>query len=133
MIQNENQTYCSFRRRYLVGRQRPAGWRALIRASVVCSIFITRNMEAATRDLSEGQRSSRVSVTVDYHMGKHQGEIVHPRAHNGRLQHSGLAGGEVVWKNVTHADADGVTSHSQRRRSAISWKGFAIKMILLAL
>jgi|SRR5882672_9049874 len=61
MIQNENQTYCSFRRRYLVGRQRPAG-AALIRADVDCSIFVTRNMDPATRDLSEGQRSSRVSV-----------------------------------------------------------------------
>jgi len=111
----------------ILGQQRPAG-RPLIRASVVCSIFITRNMKLH-KDLSEVTAVSRVSVLPLTTTWQTQGEDRHRDAHNGRLQQRGTGGGEVVWKNVTHADADGVTSHSQRRRSAISWKGFRYKMI----
>src|SRR5882724_7353558 len=50
-----------------------------------------------------GPRAYR--FTVDYHMANTKGEIVHRERITGDYTR-GLAGGEVVWKNVTHADAD---------------------------
>lgn len=47
--------------------------------------------------------------TVDYNMANSKGEITHRTRLTGDYTR-GLQGGEVVWKNVTQADADGPTA-----------------------
>jgi len=54
-----------------------------------------------------GPRTYR--FTVDYNMGNSRGEIGQRQRFTGEYTR-GLAGGEVMWKNVTQATADGLTA-----------------------
>lgn len=54
-----------------------------------------------------GPRTYR--LTVDYHMANTKGEIVHRQRMTGEYTR-GLGDGEVMWKNVSQAEADGATA-----------------------
>jgi len=67
----------------------------------------TWNLPQGTAVKDDGPRTYR--FTVDYHMANTKGEIVHRERLMGEYTR-GLAGGDVVWKNVTHADAADATA-----------------------
>jgi len=67
----------------------------------------TWNLPQGTAVKDNGPRTYR--FTVDYNAANTKGEIVHRDRLTGEYTR-GLAGGEVMWKNVTHADADGAAA-----------------------
>ena len=67
----------------------------------------TWNLPKGTTVKQDGLRTYR--FIVDYYTGNAMGEIVNRQRLSGEYTR-GLAGGEVVWKNVTHADAPGATA-----------------------
>jgi hypothetical protein len=67
----------------------------------------TWTLPQGTAVKDNGPRTYR--FTVDYNTANTRGEIVHRERVMGEYTR-GLAGGDVVWKNVTHADADGATA-----------------------
>jgi hypothetical protein len=67
----------------------------------------TWNLPQGTVVKDNGPRTYR--FTVDYNTANTRGEIVHRERVMGEYTR-GLAGGDVVWKNVTHADANGPTA-----------------------
>ncbi len=66
----------------------------------------TWNLLQGTTVKDSGPRTYR--FTVEYNTANTRGEIVRRQRLTGEYTR-GLAGGEVVWKNVTQADADGAT------------------------
>src|SRR5260221_537403 len=66
----------------------------------------TWNLPQGTTVRDDGPRT--YGFTVDYTAANSKGETVHRQRLTGEYTR-GLAGGEVVWKNVTQADADGAT------------------------
>jgi hypothetical protein len=99
---------------------------ALISGLVTCAVFsllgqslfvpslVAQSVSAQTWNLPQGTtvkdngpRTYR--FTVDYNMANTKGEIMHRQRLTGEYTR-GLAGGEVVWKNVAQADADGATA-----------------------
>ena len=71
----------------------------------LCSQTWTLPQGTAVKD--NGPRTYR--FTVDYYTANAQGEIIQRQRLAGDYTR-GLAGGEVLWKNVTEADANGATS-----------------------
>ena len=67
----------------------------------------TWNLPQGTTVKDDGPRTYR--FIVDYNTANTMGEIVNRQRLSGEYTR-GLAGGEVVWKNVTHADAPGATT-----------------------
>jgi hypothetical protein len=66
----------------------------------------TWNLPQGVAVKDNGPRTYR--FTVDYNTANSRGEILHRHRLMGEYTR-GLAGGEVAWKNVTQADADGAT------------------------
>lgn len=67
----------------------------------------TWNLPEGTTVKDDGPRTYR--FTVDYNTANTKGETLRRQRLTGEYTR-GLAGGEVVWKNVTQADADGATA-----------------------
>lgn len=67
----------------------------------------TWNLPQGTTVKDDGPRTYR--FIVDYNTANTMGEIVNRQRLSGEYTR-GLPGGEVVWKNVTHADAPGATA-----------------------
>lgn len=67
----------------------------------------TWNLPKGTTVKEDGARTYR--FIVDYDTANTMGEIVNRQRLSGEYTR-GLAGGDVVWKNVTHAEACGATA-----------------------
>ncbi len=88
-------------------------WAVVVCATAGCANLhntkrVCTDVEPAAGNDREGRRSPHVRVTVDYTTTNTKGETVHRQRLTGEYTR-GLARGEVVWKNVTQADADGAT------------------------
>src|SRR5712671_689110 len=77
----------------------------------VCSLLghplYAQVLPQATTVKDSGPRTYR--FTVDYTTASNKGEILRRQRLTGDYTR-GLAGGDVVWKNVAQADADGATT-----------------------
>ncbi len=87
-----------------------------------------KTLPAATWNLPQGtvlkESSPRTyRFTVDYNTANTKGEIVRRERITGEYTR-GLPDGEVVWKNVTHADADGITAPFGAAQQSDFMEGF---------
>jgi hypothetical protein len=71
-----------------------------------------------------GPRTYR--FTVDYNTANTKGEVIRRQRLTGEYTR-GLPGGEVIWKNVTQADADGATSPFPPAQKRDFMEGFKYK------
>jgi hypothetical protein len=85
-------------------------------ALAMCTVFNVSGQHASaqtwtlpqgTTAKDNGPRTYR--FIVDYNTANTRGEMLHRQRLTGEYTR-GLAGGEVIWKNVTQADADGATA-----------------------
>ena len=89
----------------------------------------TWNLPQGTTVKDSGPRTYR--FVVDYNTANTKGEMVYRQRVTGEYTR-GLPGGEVMWKNVTMANAVGATASFDAPQKSDFMEGFAIAMTLRA-
>ena len=89
----------------------------------------TWNLPQGIAVKDDGPRTYR--FTVDYNTANTKGEIVHRQRLTGEYTR-GLGGGEVMWKNVAQAEADGATAPFGAAQKRDFMEGFRYRNDLLS-
>ena len=104
-------------------------------ALVMCTVFnvFGRHASAQTWTLPQGTTAKdngprTYQFIVDYNTANTRGEMLDRQRLTGEYTR-GLAGGEVIWKNVTQADADGATVPFGAAQKRDFMQGFTTRMI----
>jgi len=84
----------------------------------------TWTLPQGTAAKDNGPRAYR--FTVDYNTANTKGDVIRRQRLKGEYTR-GLAGGEVIWKNVTQADADGATGPFPAPQKRDFMEGFRYK------
>ncbi len=96
----------------------------LLGQTVPSQSTLSRTLPQGIAVKDNGPRTYR--FTVDYNTANTKGEVIRRQRLTGEYTR-GLAGGEVLWKNVSQADADGPTGPFTAAQKREFMEGFRYK------